>query len=66
VTGASRQALALYLPLLLVGAAAGLVHALARRSPDPRRRRALDLVWILLLLLGAPAWLFTAAALGWL
>jgi hypothetical protein len=62
----TRHALALYLPLLLLGGAAGLVQALARRSADPRRRRALDLGWILLLLLGAPAWLFTAAAFGWL
>ena len=62
----TRHALALYLPLLLLGGAAGLVHALAWRSPDPRRRRALDLGWILLLLLGAPVWLFTATALGWL
>jgi hypothetical protein len=61
-----QHALALYLPLLLLGGAAGLVQALARRSPDPRRRRALDFTWILLLLLGAPAWLFAAAALGWL
>lgn len=59
-----RSAVALYLPLLLIGALAGLVHALGRRSPDPRRRRALDLAWILLLLLGAPAWLLAAAALG--
>ena len=61
---AARHALALYLPLLAVGGAAGLVQALARRSPDRRRRRALDLAWILLLLLGAPAWLLAAAALG--
>ncbi|HVI74911.1 MAG TPA: hypothetical protein VM683_08005 [Anaeromyxobacteraceae bacterium] len=61
-----QHALGLYLPLLLLGGAAGLVQALARRSSDPRRRRALDLTWILLLLLGAPAWLFAAAALGWL
>ncbi len=59
------HALGLYLPLLGLGAAAGLVQVLARRSPPPRRR-VLDLVWILLLLVGAPAWLAVAGALGWM
>ena len=59
-------ALRLYLPLFLIGVAAGLVHLLGRRSRDPKRRRLLDIVWILILLAGAPLWLFLAAALGWI
>jgi hypothetical protein len=59
-------ALRLYLPLLLLGVGAGLMQLLGRRSPDPRRRRFMDIGWILLLLAGAPLWLFVAAALGWL
>ena len=51
-------------PLLLVGIAAGVLHATARRAADPRRRRVLDVAWILTLLLGAPLWLFLAATLG--
>ncbi len=58
--------LRLYLPLLLIGAAAGLVQALGRSSSSPRRRRLCQIVWILMLLAGAPMWLFAAAALGWL
>lgn len=59
-------ALRLYLPLFLIGVTAGFVHLLGRRSRDPRRRRLLDITWILILLAGAPLWLFVAAALGWL
>ena len=59
-------ALRLYLPLFLIGAAAGFVHLLGRRSRVPRRRRLLDIAWILILLAGAPLWLFVAAALGWI
>ena len=62
---ALAYALRLYLPLLLIGATAGLVHLLGRRSVDRRRRRLCDIVWILILLAGAPVWLFIAAALGW-
>lgn len=52
-------------PLLLLGFAAGLLRALARR-PDasPRRRRALSAAWVLLLLAGAPLWLILASLLG--
>ncbi len=60
------QALRLYLPLFLLGIAAGFVHLVGRRSREPRRRRLLDIVWILILLAGAPLWLFVAAALGWI
>ncbi len=60
------HALRLYLPLFLIGVTAGFVHLLGRRSADGRRRRLCDVAWILLLLAGAPAWLFLAAALGWL
>jgi len=52
-----------YAPLLALGLSAGVLHALARRSPDPRRRRIYDIAWILALLVGGPVWLFVAAAL---
>jgi hypothetical protein len=60
-----HQALHLYLPLLLIGAAAGFVHLLAQRSPAGLRRRLLDALWIAILLVGPPAWFFAATALGW-
>jgi hypothetical protein len=50
-------------PLLLLGVVAGVLHALARHPPDPRRRRSYDIAWILTLLVGGPVWLFVAAAL---
>jgi len=59
-------ALRLYLPLFLIGVTAGFIHLIGRRSADLRRRRLLDILWILLLLAGAPLWLFVAAALGWI
>jgi hypothetical protein len=59
-------ALRIYLPLLLLGACAGLVHAIGQRATTPRRRRAFQITWILMILLGAPLWLFVAAALGWI
>jgi hypothetical protein len=51
-------------PLLLLGFAAGVLRALARR-PDlaPGRRRALQAGWVLLLLVGGPVWLVLAAVL---
>jgi len=58
--------LRLYLPLFLIGTAAGVVHLVGRRSRDPLRRRLFDIVWILILLAGAPLWLFLAAAMGWI
>jgi hypothetical protein len=63
---ALAYALRLYLPLFLIGVAAGFIHLLGRRSADRRRRRLCDIAWILLLLGGAPLWLFLAAALGWI
>jgi hypothetical protein len=56
--------LLLLAPLLAVGFAAGAIRAVARR-PDlpPRRRRALQALWVLLLLAGAPLWLVLAAVL---
>jgi len=60
------QQLRLYLPLLVVGALAGLLYTLSRRAADPRRRILYQLAWILVLLAGGPLWLFTAAALGWI
>lgn len=51
-------------PLLALGFGAGALRALASRPDLPaRRRRALAAGWILLLLVGAPLWLFAAAAL---
>ncbi len=62
----SLRAVLAYLPLLLLGAAAGLVQAVGRRAATPRRRRAFQIGWILIILAGAPLWLLVAAALGWL
>jgi hypothetical protein len=54
----------LYGPLLLLGLAAGALRALASRpGVSPRRRRALQAAWVLLLLAGAPVWLVLAAVL---
>lgn len=51
-------------PLFLLGAAAGALRVLARRPAlPPRRRRALQAGWVLLLLAGVPLWLVLAAAL---
>ena len=59
-----RAALLLGVPLLLLGAAAGALRALAR-APGlaRRRRRALQAAWVLVLLAGVPLWLVLAAAL---
>ncbi len=62
----AAYALRIYLPLLLLGGLAGFLHAVARSRPDRRRRRLYDVLWIALLLAGAPLWLFLAAAMGWL
>jgi hypothetical protein len=59
-----RALLLLGAPLLLIGAAAGAMRALARHPAlEPRRRRALQAGWVLLLLGGVPLWLILAAAL---
>lgn len=60
----ARAAVALGLPLLLLGAAAGALRVYAR-SPalPPRRRRALQAAWVLILLAGVPLWLVVAAVL---
>jgi hypothetical protein len=53
------------LPLLLLGVVSGALRALARRRDlPPRRRRALEASWVLLLLAGVPLWLVLAAVLG--
>jgi hypothetical protein len=66
VTGSSLQhLLAIYGPLLLIGLGSGALRALSQRPGiDPRRKRALGISWVLLLLVGTPAWLFLAATLG--
>jgi hypothetical protein len=60
-----RAALFLGLPLVLLGAASGALRVLSR-SPAlaPRRRRALQAAWVLVLLAGVPLWLVLAASLG--
>jgi hypothetical protein len=54
----------LYGPLVLVGFAAGALRALSlRASLPPRRRRALQAGWVLLLLAGVPLWLVLSTLL---
>ncbi|HET7824886.1 MAG TPA: hypothetical protein VFK90_06115 [Anaeromyxobacter sp.] len=56
--------LLLLAPLLALGFAAGAIRAVAQRpGVPPRRRRALQALWVLVLLAGAPLWLVMAAAL---
>ena len=60
----SLRLVLLLLPLLLVGAVAGALRALAARRETPAsRRRALGFAWVALLLFGTPAWLVLAAIL---
>jgi hypothetical protein len=55
---------ALLLPLVLLGFAAGALRAWAALPRHtPRRRRLLQVAWVALLLAGAPAWLVAAALL---
>ncbi len=59
-----RAALLLGLPLLLLGAASGALRVLSRNPTlPPRRRRALQAAWVLVLLAGVPLWLVVAAVL---
>lgn len=52
-------------PLFVLGFAAGALRMLALRpGVAPRRRRALQAVWVALLLAGAPLWLVLAGALS--
>lgn len=58
--------LAVYGPLLLIGLAAGALRALGQRPALPAStRRRYGISWVLLLLVGTPAWLFLAATLRW-
>ncbi len=60
----ARAALVLGLPLLLLGAVSGALRVLSRvPSTAPRRRRALQAAWVVILLAGVPLWLVLAAAL---
>lgn len=61
----SLHLLAVYGPLLVIGLVSGALRALGQRPglPDPKRR-AFGILWVLLLLLGVPFWLFLAATLG--
>jgi hypothetical protein len=57
--------LAVYGPLLLIGLGSGALRALGQRPGlDDSTRRAYGIGWVLLLLVGTPAWLFLAATLG--
>jgi hypothetical protein len=59
-----RSALLLGLPLLLLGSASGALRVLARAPGiGPRRRRALQAAWVLILLVGVPLWLVVGAVL---
>jgi hypothetical protein len=56
---------ALLAPFLLLGFVAGALRTLAQRPGlPPRRRRALQASWVLVLLVGGPLWLLLAASLG--
>jgi len=55
------QAFWVFGPLFLLSFAAGGVRVLGQRQAGERRRRLLQLLWVLLLLVGAPLWLFVAA-----
>jgi hypothetical protein len=58
------SALLLGIPLLLLGAASGALRVLARQPAlAPRRRRAYQAGWVLILLAGVPLWLVLAAIL---
>lgn len=59
-----QQAAWIFGPLFLLAFTAGGLRVLGLRQADERRRRAYQIAWILLLLVGAPLWLFVAAALG--
>ena len=59
-----RTALLLGVPLLLLGALSGALRVLARDPAlSPRRRRALQAGWVVVLLAGVPLWLVLAAVL---
>ena len=56
--------LPLFLPLLLLGLAAGGLRTWANLPHHPpRRRRLLQFAWVALLLVAAPAWVVLAAVL---
>jgi hypothetical protein len=55
---------AFLVPLALLGLAAGGLRTWASLPHHPpRRRRLLQAAWVVLLLVGAPAWLVLAAVL---
>jgi hypothetical protein len=59
-----RKLLLVLGPLVALGFAAGVLRTVALRpGATPRRRRALQAAWVLLLLAGAPLWLVLAAVL---
>ena len=55
----------LFAGFLAVGTASAALYALSTRPEvDPRSRRTLSILWVLVLLAGGPLWLVTAAGLG--
>jgi len=53
------------LPLILLGFTAGAIRAWASLPHHPpSRRRLLQAAWVVMLLVGAPAWLVLAALFG--
>ena len=61
----SLHLLAVYGPLLLIGLASGALRAMGQRPGlATPTRRTFGILWVLLLLLGVPFWLFAAATLG--
>jgi hypothetical protein len=61
--GSLAQALWLVAPLALLAFTAGALRAAGQREAHPRRRRAYQVAWVLLLFLGTPLWLLVAATL---
>lgn len=56
--------LVLYGPLVVLGVAAGVLRAFAGRPGVPvRRKRLMTIGWILLVVMGAPLWVFLHATL---
>jgi hypothetical protein len=59
--GSLSQALWFFAPLFLIAFSAGALRAAALRQAQPERRRLYQVLWVLVLLVGTPLWLFAAA-----
>jgi hypothetical protein len=62
----TSRALLVFGPISLLAFAAGALRVVARRQREERRRRLLQAIWLALLLVASPLWLFAAATFGWL